>query len=196
MFTSRAEYRILLRQDNADIRLTPKSHEMGLASKERMDRVEEKMRNANEIIRYFREESIAPEEINPILDQLGSSPVSQKLRMFGILARPGVSIYDFVNASESVKMRLSQYCREDIEQAEILMKYDGYTQRKGKMADNHPRLDHVQLDEDLNYHQLTSLSSEAREKLTRIRPSTLGQASRISGISPADISVLMVYMGR
>ncbi len=196
MFTSRAEYRILLRQDNADVRLTPKSHELGLASAERLKRVEEKMANSKAIIKYFREESIAPEEINPFLEQIGSSPVAQRVKMFSILARPGVSVYDFYNASVAVKTRLSAYRREDVEQAEILMKYDGYIQRESEIADKLTRLDHIPLDEDLNYHQLTSLSLEAREKLSRIRPSTLGQASRISGISPSDVSVLMVYMGR
>ncbi len=196
MFTSRAEYRILLRQDNADVRLTPKSHELGLASAERLKRVEEKIANSKAIIRYFREESIAPEEINPFLEQIGSSPVSQRVKMFSILARPGVSVYDFYNASEAVKSHLSAFRREDVEEAEILMKYDGYIQRESEIADKLTRLDHIPLDEDLNYHQLTSLSLEAREKLSKIRPSTLGQASRISGISPSDVSVLMVYMGR
>jgi tRNA uridine 5-carboxymethylaminomethyl modification enzyme len=196
MFTSRAEYRILLRQDNADVRLTPKSHELGLASSGRLKRVEEKMANSKAIIKYFREESISPEEINPFLEQIGSSPVTQRVKMFSVLARPGVSVYDFYNASEAVKAHLSAFRREDVEQAEILMKYDGYIQRESEIADKLTRLDHIPLDEDLNYHQLTSLSLEAREKLSRIRPSTLGQASRISGISPSDVSVLMVYMGR
>lgn len=196
MFTSRAEYRILLRQDNADIRLTPKSFELGLASQKRFDRVTEKVKNANRIIKFFKEESISPEEINPLLEQLGSASISQKMKIFSILARPGISIYDFYNASESVRTNLEQYRRDEVEQAEILMKYDGYIQRESEMAEKISRLDHVKLDEDLNYKQLTSLSSEAREKLSKIRPQTIGQASRISGISPADISVLMVYIGR
>jgi tRNA uridine 5-carboxymethylaminomethyl modification enzyme len=196
MFTSRAEYRILLRQDNADIRLTPKSHELGLASKERNDRVMEKLKNAQKIIKFFRDESIAAEEINPVLEQIGSSALTQRVKMFSVLSRPGVSIYDFVNASPAVSDFLGQYRREDVEQAEILMKYDGYIQREHELADKLSRLDNVPLDQELNYSQLTSLSAEAREKLSKIKPSTLGQASRISGISPSDISVLMVYMGR
>jgi tRNA uridine 5-carboxymethylaminomethyl modification enzyme len=196
MFTSRAEYRILLRQDNADVRLTPRSYEMGLASKERYDRVQEKIRNSNDIIKFFKGESIQPEEINPVLESIDSPSVSQRVKMFSVLARPGIKIEHFGNASESVRTFLSKYRREDIEQAEILMKYEGYIQRESEIADKIARLDNVPLEEDLNYHQLTSLSSEAREKLTKIRPSTLGQASRISGISPSDISVLMVYMGR
>ena len=196
MFTSRAEYRILLRQDNADIRLTPRAFELGLASQKRFDRVNEKIRNSKQIIKYFKDESISPEEINPVLEQLGSSPVNQKLKMFSVLARPGISIYDFYNASESVKNHLEQFRRDELEQAEILMKYDGYIQRESEMADKISKLDSLPLGEDLNYQQLTSLSSEAREKLSKVRPQTIGQASRISGISPADISVLMIYMGR
>lgn len=196
MFTSRAEYRILLRQDNADIRLTPRSHELGLASQARLDRVKEKMLHTEQIMKFFKEESVLPEEINPALEMMGSSPVTQRVKMFSVLSRPGVSIYDFVNGSEKAREFLSRYRKEDVEQAEIRMKYDGYIQRESEMADKLTKLDHVVLDEELNYHQLTSLSSEAREKLTRIRPQTLGQASRISGISPADISVLMVYLGR
>lgn len=196
MFTSRAEYRILLRQDNADIRLTPRSHELGLASQARLDRVKEKMLHTEQIMKFFKEESVLPEEINPALEMMGSSPVTQRVKMLSVLSRPGVSIYDFVNGSEKAREFLSRYRKEDVEQAEIRMKYDGYIQRESEMADKLTKLDHVVLDDELNYHQLTSLSSEAREKLTRIRPQTLGQASRISGISPADISVLMVYLGR
>lgn len=196
MFTSRAEYRILLRQDNADVRLTPRSYELGLASKERFDRVQEKVKNANSIIKYFKNESINPEEMNPVLEAMESSPLTQRVRMFSVLSRPGISIYDFVNASPAASDFLSQFRRDDVEQAEILMKYEGYIQRESEVADKLGRLDHVQLGDDLNYAQLTSLSAEAREKLAHIRPKTLGQASRISGISPADISVLMVYIGR
>lgn len=196
MFTSRAEYRILLRQDNADVRLTPRSYELGLASNERFDRVQEKVKNANSILKYFKNESINPEEMNPILEAMESSPLTQRVRMFSVLSRPGVSIYDFVNASPAASDFLSQFRRDDLEQAEILMKYEGYIQRESEVADKLGRLDHVQLGDDLNYAQLTSLSAEAREKLAHIRPKTLGQASRISGISPADISVLMVYIGR
>lgn len=196
MFTSRAEYRILLRQDNADTRLTPLSYELGLASRDRYDRVLEKSKNADSIIRYFKNESIAPEEMNPVLETMESSLLTQKVRMFNVLSRPGISIYDFVNASKGAADFLTQFRREDVEQAEILMKYEGYIQRESEVASKLGKLDHVQLDEEMNYAQLTSLSAEAREKLMRIRPKTLGQASRISGISPADISVLMVYLGR
>jgi tRNA uridine 5-carboxymethylaminomethyl modification enzyme len=196
MFTSRAEYRILLRQDNADLRLTPKAYELGLASEERYKRVLAKQENTNAIIKYFRNESISPADINPILEAKESAPITQLVRMFGVLSRPGISIYDFMKASKVVDEFLSKFRRDEIKQAEILMKYEGYIQREHELADKISRLDNMRLEEDLNYSQLTSLSHEAREKLAKIRPSTLGQASRISGINPSDISVLMVYLGR
>ncbi|HTL82122.1 MAG TPA: tRNA uridine-5-carboxymethylaminomethyl(34) synthesis enzyme MnmG [Bacteroidia bacterium] len=196
MFTSRAEYRILLRQDNADIRLTPKAYEIGLASADRKKRVDEKIKNADAIRKFFRDESISPEEINGFLESNNSAPISQKLRLQNIIARPGIGIIGIANSIPRLKQAWSIYRNEDLEQAEILMKYEGYIQRESDMADKLTRLEHLQLESDLDYSQFTSLSFEAREKLSKIRPSTIGQASRISGISPADISMLMVYMGR
>ena len=196
MFTSRAEYRILLRQDNADVRLTPKSHEIGLASKERLDRVNQKNSEAAQIMKFFKDESISPEEINPFLESIGSAPLSQKMRMFGVLARPGVSVSDFVRHSSAVKNLAGNFLPEGLEQAEILMKYEGYISKEYEMAEKIQRLEEIRLHEDFDYHRLTSLSSEAREKLSKVRPNTIGQASRISGVSPSDISILLVYMGR
>ncbi len=196
MFTSRAEYRILLRQDNADLRLTPKGHELGLASKERLERVNTKMKSAQEIIRYFKNESISPAEINPVLESIGSAQVNQKLRMFSILSRPGVSLIDFEKHNESVREFLSRFDAESQEQAEIQMKYEGYISKEYEQAEKLQRLEEMRLHEDFDYSRLTSLSMEAREKLARIRPRTIGQASRISGVNPSDISILMVYMGR
>ena len=196
MFTSRAEYRLLLRQDNADLRLTPRAFSLGLASEERMQRVIEKKANSDAIIKYFKSESISPAEINSFLESINSAPILQLVRMFNVLARPGVSIADLGLASVTANVFLSAYCKEDIEQAEILMKYEGYIQRESELADKISRLDNLVLDVDFNYQQLTSLSLEAREKLSKVKPSTLGQASRISGISPSDVSVLMVYIGR
>lgn len=196
MFTSRAEYRILLRQDNADVRLTPRSHELGLASQERLDKVNEKIKSANEIITYFKKESIDPEEINPALEVIGSSPITQKVKMFGILTRPTITLLDFALNSPKVKEFISKYDLESIEQAEILMKYEGYISREHELADKQIKLEDLVLHDDFDYKRLTSLSAEAREKLTKIRPRTIGQASRISGITPADISILMVYLGR
>jgi len=196
MFTSRAEYRILLRQDNADIRLTPKSFELGLASQERLDRVNEKIKNAQEIIKYFKTESIDPEEINPALEVIGSSPIVQKVKMFGVLTRPTITLLDFALNSPKVKEFISKYDLDSIEQAEILMKYEGYISKEHELVDKQSRLEDLVLHDDFDYKRLTSLSAEAREKLTKVRPRTIGQASRISGITPSDISILMVYLGR
>jgi tRNA uridine 5-carboxymethylaminomethyl modification enzyme len=196
MFTSRAEYRILLRQDNADIRLTPKSYELGLAKKERFERVLLKQKQSNEIINYFKKESIEPLEINPGLEAIGSSPISQKVKMFGVLTRPIITLLDFALYSPKVKEFISKYDIESIEQAEILMKYEGYISKEHELADKQTRLEDLILHDDFDYKRLTSLSLEAREKLTKIRPKTIGQASRISGITPSDISILMVYLGR
>jgi tRNA uridine 5-carboxymethylaminomethyl modification enzyme len=196
MFTSRAEYRVLLRQDNADIRLTPKSFALGLANKERYERVKEKISQSEEIIKFFKKESISPEEINPFLESIGSSPISQKMKMFSIIARPGISINDFLKNSAAVKCFTQNFREESIEQAEILMKYEGYISKEYEMAEKLQRLETIKLHDDFDYHRLTSLSAEAREKLSRIKPSTIGQASRISGVSPADVSILLVYLGR
>lgn len=196
MFTSRAEYRILLRQDNADVRLTPKSHEIGLASKERLDRVNQKNSEAAQIIKFFKDESISPAEINSFLESIGSAPLAQKVRMFGVLSRPGVSLTDFVRHSEAVKNLAGNFLPESLEAAEILMKYEGYISKEYEMAEKIQRLEEIKLHEDFDYHRLTSLSSEAREKLSKIRPNTIGQASRISGVNPSDVSILLVYMGR
>lgn len=196
MFTSRAEYRILLRQDNADIRLTPKSYEIGLAKKERLEKVHLKQNQTNEIINYFKKESIDPVEINPALEAIGSSPISQKVKMFSVLTRPAITLLDFAIYSPKVKVFISKYDLESIEQAEILMKYEGYISKEHELADKQTRLEDLVLHDDFDYKKLTSLSLEAREKLTKIRPRTIGQASRISGITPSDISILMVYLGR
>ena len=196
MFTSRAEYRILLRQDNADMRLTPKSFEIGLAKKERLDRVNIKQKNTQEIISYFKKESIDPAEMNPVLETINSAPISQKVKMFGVLTRPTITLLDFAIASAKVKEFISNYDLESIEQAEILMKYEGYISREHDLADKQSRLEDLILHDDFDYKRLTSLSAEAREKFSKIKPRTIGQASRISGVTPSDISVLMVYLGR
>jgi tRNA uridine 5-carboxymethylaminomethyl modification enzyme len=196
MFTSRAEYRILLRQDNADIRLTPKSYSIGLASKERMDRVNLKQKQIQEIIDYFKKESIEPNEINNALEAVNSTPITQKVKMFGVLARPDVTLLDFALDSPKVKDFVSNYDLETLEEAEILMKYEGYISKEHELADKQIRLEDLVLHDDFDYKRLTSLSMEAREKLTKIKPRTLGQASRISGITPSDVSILMVYLGR
>lgn len=198
MFTSRAEYRIMLRQDNADERLTPRSYEMGLASAERMAQVDEKRKDYASLISFVRETSAEPESMNPVLESVNSSPLKQKVKLSQIITRPGVSFEHLVEGSDELKGFLQEKSlREDsVQQAEILMKYDGYISKESEMADKFSRLESIHLHPDFDYKRLTSLSAEAREKLSEIKPQTIGQASRISGVSPSDISVLLVYVGR
>jgi len=196
MFTSRAEFRILLRQDNADIRLTPISYEMGLASKERFERVNEKIQKSTELIKYFKNTTLTPDEVNPFLDEIDSDNISQKVKAYSILSRPDVSIKSLAKCSENLKSHLEGYDEETIEQAEIQIKYTGYIIKEQETADKVSRLDDLILHDNFDYHSLHSLSIEAREKLSKFRPKTLGQASRISGVNPSDISILMVHIGR
>ena len=195
MFTSRAEYRILLRQDNADQRLTAISHSIGLASKERLNEVEKKINETELILSKIKEESISPSEVNSFLESKGSSPIKQKVKISSLISRPQVSINDFKNTTID-KVNLNSHTAEAIQQAEIKIKYDGYIKRERDMADKMKRLEDIFLKEDLNYSNLQSLSSEAREKLNKLKPKTIGQASRISGVSPSDISVLLIHFGR
>jgi tRNA uridine 5-carboxymethylaminomethyl modification enzyme len=199
MFTSRAEYRILLRQDNADIRLTPIGHALGLASDDRLRRVETKQTNTKTLVDFLRKESIEPDLINPRLVQLETDPIRQKVKMQSVLTRPQIEIQDIINVSPAFQ-NLIQTIRLDrelcVEQAEIQLKYEGYIEKEEELAKRLSRLDDILLKDDFDFKSLPSLSLEAKDKLTKIRPKNLGQASRISGISPADISVLMIYLGR
>jgi len=196
MFTSRSEYRLLLRQDNADVRLTPISHKLGLASAERMKKVEDKVANSAAIINYFRNNSVEPTEINPFLESISSSPINQKMRYFNILSRPNIGIADIARYCKDVENNISDFNNETVEQAEILMKYEGYIERESENADKLKRLEELKLKPDFDYDLVSSISTEAREKLKKIKPQTLGQAARISGINPSDVSILMVYIGR
>lgn len=197
MFTSRAEYRILLRQDNADVRLTPLSYNLGLASKVRMDRVLEKQKKVEALLKLFKSHSVEPATINPVLQRMGSAEISQKIKLVNILSRPHISFEDvnFGEIKDSVE-RIAGDDLEAIEQAEILTKYDGYIEKEMEMANKIERLENLKLNEQTDYSEFSSLSMEARQKLNLIKPTTVGQASRISGVSPADISVLMVHLGR
>ncbi|WP_430966166.1 tRNA uridine-5-carboxymethylaminomethyl(34) synthesis enzyme MnmG [Spongiimicrobium sp. 2-473A-2-J] len=197
MFTSRAEYRTLLRQDNADLRLTPKSHEIGLAREERLKRMEEKRRKSDVFVKFFRDTSVLPEDINPILESVSSSPVKQSDKMFKVFSRPKVTM-DHMMQLEKVSSFVSEkdLDREVMEQAEIQVKYAGYIEKEKNNADKLQRLENIKIPADFDYSKLKSLSFEAREKLSAIRPVTISQASRISGVSPSDISVLLVFMGR
>ncbi len=197
MFTSRAEYRILLRQDNADIRLTPLAYELGMQGLEsRMERVESKKQNAVKIERYFDETSVDPDLINPLLDTIDSSPLKQKIKARSILGRPNIGIKEMRSVLSDIDDYLVDYDEETITIAEISMKYEGYIRKEQEMVDKMDRLESVRLADHLDYKSLKSLSFEAREKLHQIKPRTIGQASRISGVSPSDISVLLVHVGR
>ena len=198
MFTSRAEYRILLRQDNADIRLTPKSHELGLASDERLERALKKNQSVEELQKYLRKTSVEPDILNAYLTTTGSPEVTQKLKVGTLVSRPQVTLSDMIHAIPELNLFVTEqnFDSEIIEEAEILLKYEGYIQKEQEVANKLTRLEYIELHEQFNYTALKSLSSEAREKLTRIKPRSIGQASRISGISPSDISVLMVFLGR
>jgi tRNA uridine 5-carboxymethylaminomethyl modification enzyme len=167
-----------------------------LASAERMKKVEDKISNSASIINYFRNNSVEPSEINPFLESISSSPINQKMRYYNILSRPNISIPDIARYCKDVEETISTFNNETIEQAEILMKYEGYIERESENADKLKRLEELKIKSDFNYDVVGSLSAEAREKLKKIRPQTLGQAARISGINPSDVSILMVYMGR
>ena len=198
MFTSRAEFRTLLRQDNADLRLTPLGYEIGLATKERFDRSKAKSVDYQRIVKSIKETSISPEEINPWLEILKTDPIRQKLKIVNILSRPQVGLREMMNAIPIVENLVKGIStdEETIEQAEINIKYEGYIEREFELAEKMNRLENVAIRDDIDYSQIQSLSNEARQKFTEIRPATLGQASRISGVNPADISILMVYIGR
>ena len=198
MFTSRAEFRTLLRQDNADLRLTPLGYEIGLATKERFDTSNTKSIDYQHIVKSIKETSISPEEINPWLEVLKTDPIRQKLKIVNILSRPQVGLIEMMKAIPVVEKLVNDISKEEetIEQAEINIKYEGYIEREFELAEKMNRLENVSIREDIDYSKIQSLSNEARQKFTEIRPATLGQASRISGVNPADISILMVYIGR
>lgn len=197
MFTSRAEYRTLLRQDNADLRLTPRSYAIGLASKERLIRVREKQEKTDLFIKFLKETSIKPEDVNPILNEKDSAAVSQSMKMFKIASRPQLDFND-VKRFPKVKEFILEHNidNEVVEQTEIHVKYSGYIEKEKNSADKLQRLENIKIPTNFNYGKIKSISYEAREKLTKIQPATISQASRISGVSPSDVSVLLVYMGR
>lgn len=197
MFTSRAEYRTLLRQDNADLRLTPKSFEIGLATKERLERMEEKERKSNAFINFFKETSFSVDEVNPILESLDSALVKQPDKLFKVFSRPNVSMEQMLKLpAVSRFVNESELDQEVLEQTEIQVKYTGYIEKEKNNADKLQRLENIKIPADFDYSKIKSLSFEAREKFKKIRPVSISQASRISGVTPSDISVLLVYMGR
>ena len=197
MFTSRAEYRTLLRQDNADFRLTPKGHALGLASDERLIRMEKKLSQSSEMVNFFRATSLKPEEANPVLEEKGSSPMSQPDKMFKVLSRPQIDLEDFLKFHKvAAYVAEHNLDREVIEQAEIQVKYSGYIEKEKNHADKLNRLEDAIIPDNFDFDKIKSISIEAKQKLNKIRPKTIAQASRISGVSPSDISVLLIHMGR
>jgi tRNA uridine 5-carboxymethylaminomethyl modification enzyme len=196
MFTSRAEYRILLRQDNADLRLTELSHKIGLADDSRINTLHEKKEAIKAISDFVSNYSIAPEDINGLLAEMGSAAMRQKMKLDKVLARPHIGLGLLAKAIPALNELLSKYTKETVESAEIELKYQGYIEKEMEVADKMQRLEEIRLETDFDYSLLKSLSIEARQKLTKIKPSSLGQAQRISGVSPSDIAVLMVHMGR
>lgn len=199
MFTSRAEYRILLRQDNADLRLTPLGYEIGLASEDRMKRVETKKQRIEAIQKYIRNTSVEPTTINTLLQNQGTTPIRQKQKIAGLVLRPQLTIFQLKDNIPDFKRFFEEEMDSDyesLEEVEILTKYEGYIGKEQEMADKMSRFENMKIGENLDFRALEALSYEAREKLTSVRPETVGQASRISGVSPADISVLLAHMGR
>ncbi|MEX0273155.1 MAG: tRNA uridine-5-carboxymethylaminomethyl(34) synthesis enzyme MnmG [Flavobacteriaceae bacterium] len=197
MFTSRAEYRTLLRQDNADLRLTERSFKLGLASVERMRRVADKKRNSESMVSFFKKTSVSPEEMNPILEEVGSATIAQGNKMFKLFSRPRVTMEHMLRLSSVSDYVSKNHVNDDVlEQTEVQIKYAGYIEKERANADKLNRLENVTIPESFDYDDVKSLSYEAREKLRAIRPTTISQASRISGVSPSDISVLLVFLGR
>lgn len=199
MFTSRAEYRILLRQDNADFRLTHLSNQIGLASDERMAKVNYKKYEFEKLVHFIKNLSVDPNEVNPVLEQAETPLINQKTKLGNLLLRPQIEIFKLIDAVDSLKLCVEEIAMnktEIIEESEIYIKYEGYISKEQEIADKLSKFEDIPLYENFDYQKLQSLSFEAREKLTKIKPKTIGQASRISGVSPSDISVLIVYLGR
>jgi tRNA uridine 5-carboxymethylaminomethyl modification enzyme len=198
MFTSRAEYRILLRQDNADARLTELSYKLGLAKEDRFQKFQEKQQKVEEIKGLLNENYVYPDEINGLLERKESSRIDQKMKMAYLLLRPQIGLQEMIEALPILEKYKTQdrFIKECLEEAEIQIKYASYIEKEDELADKLRRLESVKLPKDFDFHQLQSLSYESREKLNRYQPATLGEASRISGISPADINVLAIFLGR
>ena len=196
MFTSRAEYRTLLRQDNADLRLTERSYRLGLASQERMEKVRDKKQKVEEIKILMKEYAVEPEEINAYLEQISSAAINQKQKLSQLLLRPDTSLNEMMMHSPKLTSLLNNYSQDIIQQAEIQVKYETYINKEEELVERMSQLEDLVIPNSFNYEKIISLSNEARQKFTKIRPRTLGQASRISGVNPSDVQILMVFMGR
>ena len=195
MFTSRAEYRILLRQDNADERMTPLGHEIGLASDERMRNLEKKQASVKALRRALEKTSVSPEGANSYLETVGSTPLKQKVKAKQVLTRPHVNLNPLI-AQVPELSHLNDNVRDVVEQVEIQVKYEGYIEKEQIMADRMSKLGGLNIPKDMEYSKLGSLSAEAKQKLSEKRPNTLGEAANISGVSASDVSVLLIYLGR
>ncbi|RCU43431.1 tRNA uridine-5-carboxymethylaminomethyl(34) synthesis enzyme MnmG [Chryseobacterium lacus] len=195
MFTSRAEYRLLLRQDNADIRLTEKSYKIGLATEERLRKTEEKIFKSKELETFLRETSLKPAIINPILQEMESSPVDQAYKAAQILTRPNINL-NTLDRIDFIENKSKEYTTEVREQAEINIKYKGYIDKERENVSKLHRMENIKIPEDFDFTKIASLSAEAKIKMNAVKPKTIAQASRISGVSPADINVLLIYLGR
>ena len=197
MFTSRAEFRLLLRQDNADMRLTEKGYKLGLASKERLDSLSLKINETNKLIEFLEKQSIDPKLANPILEKKGSAMLKQKVKLKTILLRPHIHINDLKQLDVLTDFLNKEKLKsESVEQAEIKIKYGGYLNKEKESAKKLKKLENIKIPKEFEFEKLHSISTEGRQKLKMIGPSTIGQASRISGVSPSDINVLLVYLGR
>ncbi|MFN5357412.1 MAG: tRNA uridine-5-carboxymethylaminomethyl(34) synthesis enzyme MnmG [Bacteroidota bacterium] len=196
MFTSRAEYRTLLRQDNADLRLTSIGYELGLATEERYQMVQKKKENIESIIKKFNEVSVDPEHINSFFEHVGSTPLSQKQKLAQLVLRPGIGAKEMIDHHDGLKKDFSDFQEVEIEQAEIQMKYAVYIDKEKEMVERMGQMEDLEIPASFDFSRVQAISNEAREKLKKIQPRTLGQASRISGINPSDVQILMVYMGR
>ncbi|WP_018616079.1 tRNA uridine-5-carboxymethylaminomethyl(34) synthesis enzyme MnmG [Segetibacter koreensis] len=196
MFTSRAEYRTLLRQDNADLRLTEKSYKLGLASQERMEKVRDKRQNVESIKAIMKEYAVDPEDINTYLQTVGSAPLVNKQKLSQLLLRPGLELKEMIAFSPKISEIFNTFSPDSLEQAEIQVKYDTYINKEKELVQRMSQLEELVIPDTFNYEKIISLSNEARQKFNKIRPRTLGQASRISGVNPSDVQILMVYMGR
>ncbi|MDQ6889336.1 MAG: tRNA uridine-5-carboxymethylaminomethyl(34) synthesis enzyme MnmG, partial [Bacteroidota bacterium] len=196
MFTSRAEYRTLLRQDNADLRLTEKSFRIGLASQERMETVKKKKEEIGEIMVLLKQTKLDESEVNEYLSVKASALITQRAIASQLLLRPAISLTGMMQNIPSLNELLGKYSHESLEQAEIQIKYDTYLQKEEEMVAKMSVLENQVIPDNFNYEKISSLSNEARQKFNKIKPQTLGQASRISGVNPSDVQILMVYMGR
>lgn len=196
MFTSRAEYRTLLRQDNADIRLTERGYNIGLASDERLQKVKAKKETTAQLVNELKHKKVKPAEVNEKLEAIGTAPLKEGTSLLNLLRRPNVTLAEIKNLSDEISEYLDQYTEETLEQAEINIKYESYIEKEQQMVDKMQKLEDLAIPSDFDYGRLSAISIEGRQKLSKIRPATIGQASRISGVSASDISVLMVFMGR